>query len=83
MAYVVPIHRASSIRHAVKLNFVQPEEDCLVAAWVFPAVLPQLTIESAMSIRADRLTERQTDSNSTASLQMAWSSQPHTPSMRA
>ncbi|KAJ5611292.1 hypothetical protein N7510_008011 [Penicillium lagena] len=32
MAYVVPIHRASSIRHAVKLNFVQPEEDCLVAA---------------------------------------------------
>jgi hypothetical protein len=50
MAYVVPIHRASSIRHAVKLNFVQPEEDCLVAAWVFPAVFPQMTIESAMSI---------------------------------
>ncbi|KAJ5102357.1 Cleavage/polyadenylation specificity factor A [Penicillium alfredii] len=32
MAYVVPIHRASSIRHAVKLNFMKPEEDCLVAA---------------------------------------------------
>ncbi|KAJ6010929.1 hypothetical protein N7451_002341 [Penicillium sp. IBT 35674x] len=32
MAYVVPIHRASGIRHAVKLNFINPEEDCLVAA---------------------------------------------------
>ncbi|KAJ5647867.1 hypothetical protein N7490_004239 [Penicillium lividum] len=32
MAYVVPIHRASGIRHAVKLNFISPEEDCLVAA---------------------------------------------------
>ncbi|KAJ5120870.1 Cleavage/polyadenylation specificity factor A subunit C-terminal [Penicillium bovifimosum] len=32
MAYVVPIHRASSIRHAVKLNFFAPEEECLVAA---------------------------------------------------
>ncbi|KAJ5924569.1 hypothetical protein N7466_008756 [Penicillium verhagenii] len=32
MAYVVPIHRASGIRHAVKLNFITPEEDCLVAA---------------------------------------------------
>ncbi|CAI7570210.1 unnamed protein product [Penicillium viridicatum] len=32
MAYVVPIHRASSIRHAVKLNFFSPDEECLVAA---------------------------------------------------
>ncbi|KAJ6068788.1 hypothetical protein N7499_010675 [Penicillium canescens] len=32
MAYVVPIHRASSIRHAVKLNFFNAEEECLVAA---------------------------------------------------
>ncbi|KAJ5388796.1 hypothetical protein N7509_011337 [Penicillium cosmopolitanum] len=32
MAYVVPIHRASGIRHAVKLNFLNPEEDCLVVA---------------------------------------------------
>lgn len=32
MAYVVPIHRASSIRHALKLNFMNPEEDCLVVA---------------------------------------------------
>ncbi|KAJ5900528.1 uncharacterized protein N7473_004598 [Penicillium subrubescens] len=32
MAYVVPIHRASGIRHAVKLNFMNAEEDCLVVA---------------------------------------------------
>ncbi|KAJ5097929.1 hypothetical protein N7532_004930 [Penicillium argentinense] len=32
MAYVVPIHRASGIRHAVKLNFLRSEEDCLVVA---------------------------------------------------
>ncbi|KAJ5256820.1 hypothetical protein N7478_012924 [Penicillium angulare] len=32
MSYVVPIHRASGIRHAVKLNFMNAEEDCLVAA---------------------------------------------------
>lgn len=34
MAYVVPIHRASSIRHALKLNFMKSEEDCLVVALV-------------------------------------------------
>lgn len=33
MAYVVPIHRASSVRHALKLNFLEPEEDCLVVAY--------------------------------------------------
>ncbi|PGH18407.1 hypothetical protein AJ79_00476 [Helicocarpus griseus UAMH5409] len=32
MAYVVPIHHASSIRHALKLQFLRPEEDCLVVA---------------------------------------------------
>lgn len=32
MAYIVPIHHASSIRHAVKLNFVRQGEECLVAA---------------------------------------------------
>ncbi|KAJ5894824.1 hypothetical protein N7495_006515 [Penicillium taxi] len=30
MAYVVPIHRASGIRHAVKLNFINSEEECLI-----------------------------------------------------
>ncbi|RAL17016.1 DDB1/RSE1 family protein [Aspergillus homomorphus CBS 101889] len=32
MAYVVPIHRASSIRHALTLHFMKPEEDSLVVA---------------------------------------------------
>ncbi|KAF1948377.1 hypothetical protein CC80DRAFT_459334, partial [Byssothecium circinans] len=32
MAYIAPIHRPSSIRHALKLNFLAPEEDCLVVA---------------------------------------------------
>ncbi|PGH07582.1 hypothetical protein AJ80_07971 [Polytolypa hystricis UAMH7299] len=32
MAYVVPIHNASSVRHALKLQFSSPEEDCLVVA---------------------------------------------------
>jgi DNA damage-binding protein 1 len=34
MAYVVPIHKASSIRHALKLHFMKPEEDSLVVALV-------------------------------------------------
>jgi DNA damage-binding protein 1 len=32
MAYIAPIHRASSIRHAIKLNFFSAEDDCLVLA---------------------------------------------------
>ena len=32
MAYIAPIHRASSVRHALKLNFLDPEEECLVIA---------------------------------------------------
>ncbi|KAF2645643.1 hypothetical protein P280DRAFT_465440 [Massarina eburnea CBS 473.64] len=32
MAYIAPIHRPSSVRHALKLNFLTPEEDCLVVA---------------------------------------------------
>ncbi|KAL4891551.1 mono-functional DNA-alkylating methyl methanesulfonate N-term-domain-containing protein [Aspergillus ambiguus] len=32
MSYIVPIHRASSIRHALKLQFMRPEEECLVVA---------------------------------------------------
>jgi DNA damage-binding protein 1 len=34
MAYLAPIHRPSSIRHALKLNLLTPEEDCLVVAYV-------------------------------------------------
>ncbi|EON61079.1 hypothetical protein W97_00290 [Coniosporium apollinis CBS 100218] len=32
MAYIAPIHRASSIRHALKLRFLDPEHECLVVA---------------------------------------------------
>ncbi|KAF2739090.1 DNA damage-binding protein 1 [Polyplosphaeria fusca] len=32
MAYVAPIHRASSVRHALKLSFLAPDQDCLVVA---------------------------------------------------
>lgn len=42
MAYVVPIHRASSIRHALKLQFLKPEEESLVVALVLPLLLPGL-----------------------------------------
>ncbi|KKK25195.1 hypothetical protein ARAM_001036 [Aspergillus rambellii] len=34
MSYIVPIHRASSIRHALNLQFMKPEEECLVVACV-------------------------------------------------
>ncbi|KAL2787168.1 mono-functional DNA-alkylating methyl methanesulfonate N-term-domain-containing protein [Aspergillus keveii] len=32
MSYIVPIHRASSIRHALKLQFINTEEETLVVA---------------------------------------------------
>ncbi|KAI9725214.1 MAG: hypothetical protein M1828_003395 [Chrysothrix sp. TS-e1954] len=32
MAYILPIHRPSSVRHALKLDFLQPEEQCLAVA---------------------------------------------------
>ncbi|KAL4925095.1 DDB1/RSE1 family protein [Aspergillus undulatus] len=32
MSYIVPIHRASSIRHALKLHFMNAEEETLVVA---------------------------------------------------
>ncbi|KAI9374726.1 mono-functional DNA-alkylating methyl methanesulfonate N-term-domain-containing protein [Aspergillus egyptiacus] len=32
MSYIVPIHRASSIRHALKLRFMNSEEECLAVA---------------------------------------------------
>ncbi|KAF2816370.1 DNA damage-binding protein 1 [Mytilinidion resinicola] len=32
MAYLAPIHRPSSIRHALKLNFLSAAEECLVVA---------------------------------------------------
>ncbi|MCJ1356309.1 MAG: hypothetical protein MMC33_006304 [Icmadophila ericetorum] len=32
MAYLAPIHRPSSVRHALKLNFLSQAEECLVVA---------------------------------------------------
>ncbi|KAI9724000.1 MAG: hypothetical protein M1812_000718 [Candelaria pacifica] len=32
MAYIVPIHRPSSVRHALKLKLLDPDEDCLCVA---------------------------------------------------
>ncbi|QDS73475.1 hypothetical protein FKW77_009043 [Venturia effusa] len=32
MSYIAPIHRPSSVRHALKLKFLDDEEDCLVVA---------------------------------------------------
>ncbi|KAF2838953.1 DNA damage-binding protein 1 [Patellaria atrata CBS 101060] len=32
MAYLAPIHRATSVRHAIKLNLLTPDEECLVVA---------------------------------------------------
>jgi hypothetical protein len=32
MAYIAPIHRPSSVRHALKLNFLTSDDDCLVVA---------------------------------------------------
>jgi DNA damage-binding protein 1 len=34
MAYIAPIHRPSSVRHALKLSFLDAEEECLVVAYV-------------------------------------------------
>jgi DNA damage-binding protein 1 len=32
MAYIAPIHRPSSVRHALKLSFLAVDEDTLVVA---------------------------------------------------
>ncbi|KAA6409312.1 MAG: hypothetical protein FRX48_06865 [Lasallia pustulata] len=32
MAYLAPIHRPTSIRHALKINFLSPDEECLIVA---------------------------------------------------
>lgn len=33
MSYIVPIHCPTSIRHAVKLQFLEPGEDSLIVAY--------------------------------------------------
>ena len=32
MSYIVPVHRPTSVRHAIKLSFLQPDEEALVVA---------------------------------------------------
>lgn len=50
MAYVVPIHRASSIRNALKLHFMNAEEEALVVALVDPLLLLCLLLILAIVI---------------------------------
>ncbi|EKV15851.1 UV-damaged DNA binding protein, putative [Penicillium digitatum PHI26] len=71
MAYVVPIHRASSIRHAVKLNFFSPDEECLVAAKAsrleFYTLTPDgivLTVTRALNARVTMLARLPAPTNS-------------------
>lgn len=33
MAYVAPIHKPTSVRRALKGQFLAPDEDCLVVAY--------------------------------------------------
>jgi DNA damage-binding protein 1 len=37
MSYIVPIHHASGVRHAIKLNFLEPDVEVLVVASVSPS----------------------------------------------
>jgi hypothetical protein len=34
MSYIVPIHRPTAVRKALKLSFTGPEDDTLVVAYV-------------------------------------------------
>ena len=34
MSYIVPIHRPTAVRKALKLSFLSPNEDTLVVAYV-------------------------------------------------
>ncbi|KAL4963606.1 DDB1/RSE1 family protein [Aspergillus stella-maris] len=57
MSYVVPIHRASSIRHALKLNFMSAEDKTLIVAksnqLEFYSITPEgLTLVTSCSIYA-------------------------------
>jgi len=41
MSYIVPIHHASGVRHALKLNFLEPGVEVLVVASVLLLEAPQ------------------------------------------
>lgn len=65
MAYLAPIHRPTSVRHAIKLQFLQPDEDCLVVAYAHK--LPFFKVY----LLTDRITAGRIDSISTITQQMA------------
>lgn len=44
MSYIVPIHHASGVRHALKLNFLDKDVDTLVVACVFD--LPRFDVQT-------------------------------------
>ncbi|KAI9821744.1 MAG: hypothetical protein M1827_002325 [Pycnora praestabilis] len=55
MAYLAPIHRPSSVRHALKLNFLAPDEECLVVAKanrleIYAQTIDGLTIQHTKAI---------------------------------
>jgi len=40
MAYIAPIHRASSVRHALHVRLLSADEDSLVLAYVYDLIKP-------------------------------------------
>jgi DNA damage-binding protein 1 len=43
MAYLAPIHRASSVRHALQAKLLSPDEDSLILAYVWFSVVSFVT----------------------------------------
>ncbi|KAK4696555.1 DNA damage-binding protein 1, partial [Lecanoromycetidae sp. Uapishka_2] len=54
MAYLAPIHRPTSVRHALKLNLFGPDEDCLVLATCL-YVSPEAEDQGRADIASDGL----------------------------
>ncbi|KAK8212136.1 DNA damage-binding protein 1 [Phyllosticta capitalensis] len=53
MAYIAPIHRPSSIRHALKLRLLAPDEECLVVAKANRLEIFQQTNDGLSFFRAE------------------------------
>ncbi|KAF2754570.1 hypothetical protein EJ05DRAFT_145236 [Pseudovirgaria hyperparasitica] len=51
MAYIAPIHRPSSVRHALKLNFLSHEEESLVVAKANRIEIYSLTQDGLLSLQ--------------------------------
>ncbi|KAK4189483.1 mono-functional DNA-alkylating methyl methanesulfonate N-term-domain-containing protein [Podospora australis] len=50
MAYIAPIHRPSSVRHALQTNLLSPDEDCLVVSRTNRLEIWRLSEEGALSL---------------------------------